>query len=161
MSEDKSGAVIRLGMLVATLAMHMGLGVWVFGDAKGQSIQDTVLFGCLTVLGAGLYTGLYALLRRRSSVMLRMPALTIRNIWAYVYGVGILGFTMLYCFNGANLMCACCVFTSLAQVDAADRYFRRWKNSKIQKFKKIKNFEFRRKGRDQTLPPTLHPRPGA
>ncbi len=113
---DKSSAMIRLATLLVALAMHVGLVAWSMGGPAARTIRESVTLGCLTVIGAGLYAGLYALLRRRTGGFARMPLLTIGNIWTYVYGVGILGFTMLYCISGTNLMCICCVFSSLAQV---------------------------------------------
>ena len=110
--------MIRLATLLVAFLMHVGLAVWSAGGARSRSIRESVMFGCLTVLGAGLYAALYALLRRRRGGLGsgKMPLLTIGNIWTYVYGVGILGFTMLYCISGSNLVCICCVFASLAQV---------------------------------------------
>ena len=110
---DKNSSVIRLGTLLVTLLTHVGLAVWSVGKPAGQTIRESVMFGCVTVLGAGLYAGLYAVLRRRSSVFSGMPLLTIGNIWTYVYGVGIMGFTMLYCLSGANLVCICFAFSTL------------------------------------------------
>jgi len=111
--DDKNASGIRLGTLLVALLMHVGLAVWSVGSSSEQTVRETVMFGCVTVLGAGFYTGIYALLRRKSGVFTRMPPLTIGNIWNYVYGVGIMGFTMLYCFSGGNLVCICSAFLTL------------------------------------------------
>jgi len=116
--------MIRLGSLLVVLATHTWLATWATGDTRSHSVRDTLRLGCLTVLGAGLYSGLYALLRRRSGTAIKMPPLTIGNIWAYVYGVGCLGFTTLYCLSASNPLCLCCFLAGLTQVCIDDLLLR-------------------------------------